>query len=273
MSDHEARRDALFMQQAIGHFWGGTATRDGPRVLDLGCGQGQLVAALRERGFDAWGCDAEFAGSGSPLPQSPWLRPIALNPYRLPFEDRAFDVVLSLSVLEHVQDKSACLVEIKRILRPGGCALHLFPAKWYLPWEPHLKVPLANYFSPRSPRWWLAIWARLGLRLAHQRAWSWRAVVDENARYEREGLAYWSTGDYRALSQRVFGHCEWPMDWYITHADGGFARLARRLPGRWLFGWLSREFRMAFLLHRRAEDAATALLDEPIPDPPSRGAR
>ena len=34
------------------------------------------------------------------------LRPIALQPYRLPLEDRSCDVVFSVTVLEHVMDAS-----------------------------------------------------------------------------------------------------------------------------------------------------------------------
>jgi SAM-dependent methyltransferase len=39
---------------------------------------------------------------------------------RLPFDDAAFDVVLSCGVLEHVPDEVASAAEIARVLRPGG---------------------------------------------------------------------------------------------------------------------------------------------------------
>jgi SAM-dependent methyltransferase len=46
------------------------------------------------------------------------------DPVGLPFEDRSFDAVLSIGVLEHVRetggDEIASLREIRRILRPGG---------------------------------------------------------------------------------------------------------------------------------------------------------
>ena len=44
----------------------------------------------------------------------------AHDPWRLPFDDGAFDAVLSCGVLEHVEDPDASLEEIRRVLVPGG---------------------------------------------------------------------------------------------------------------------------------------------------------
>jgi len=58
----------------------------------------------------------------------------------LPFQDKSFDAVLSLNVLEHVKNPFACAVEIARVLKPGGrlyCVvpflqpLHAYPHHYY----------------------------------------------------------------------------------------------------------------------------------------------
>ena len=217
------------------------------RILDLGCGQGALVEKLCALGLDAEGCD--FSNQ---LGSAERLHPIE-EPYRLPFVDEAFDLVVSTSVLEHiVGDLEVCFREVARVLRPGGAAMHIYPGKWYLPTEPHIYVPLVNWFWPRVPRWWLALWALLGIRNEFQGSSPWRDVVAQNERYCREGLSYYTTRRYRDLSRRTFRRVFWPMDFYIENADGGVARLGRLIRARSIVGLLSREIRMAFLIQIRA---------------------
>lgn len=233
---------AKFLAEAIeayGDSPGGTE-----RVLDFGCGAGALVQEMQALGFDAYGCDFEVADHDR-------LARIATNPYRLPYLDATMDVVVSTSVLEHAQNTEKCFREIHRVLRPGGIALHIFPGKWYLPTEPHIRVPLVNWLWPRRPRWWLALWALLGIRNEFQAGLEWPEVVALNDAYIRDGLCYRSTRFLDRASRRVFGDCAWPMRFYIEHSPGGMAQLGRRLPWPAISGLVAREVRMSFLLQRR----------------------
>ena len=114
----------------------------GAKVLDLGCGSGDLVRVLRQEGLDAYGCDfADTAGSDlSSQDLGELLRPIPSGAYRIPFEDSEFDYVISSQVLEHVIDYPGTFAEILRILKPGGVSLHVFPPR-HVPIEPHVFVP------------------------------------------------------------------------------------------------------------------------------------
>jgi SAM-dependent methyltransferase len=215
------------------------------RVLDFGCGSGQLVERLLALGYDAYGCDIVLEQA------TDRCRPIDLEPYRLPFSDGFFDVVVSASVLEHARNPSEYLAEIHRVLKGGGVAMHLLPGKWYLPFEPHILVPFANYFYPNCPTWWFAAWALLGPRHPDHKALSWRETVHAYRDFYDNGVFYLSTREHERLSRSVFGNCEWPMTFYLKHGCGGFARLCRRLPLQKLWGLLSREFRMAFLVQRK----------------------
>jgi ubiquinone/menaquinone biosynthesis C-methylase UbiE len=101
------------------------------RVLDLGCGIGNILIALAER-IDfiqpATGVDIspdlirigerEIARAG--LRHRIALRVAPAT--RLPFEDAAFDVVLTSHVLKHLDDDTllASFREVARVLRPGG---------------------------------------------------------------------------------------------------------------------------------------------------------
>jgi hypothetical protein len=120
-----------------------------------------------------------------------------------------------------------------------------------LPREPHTLVPLANYFYPRCPSWWVAIWAMLGCAHPDHRRVGWRHAVKACREFYENGVCYFSAGEHERMSRIVFGNCEWPMEFYITHALGAYAAICRKLPMRRIWGLLSREFRMAFLVQRK----------------------
>lgn len=86
--------------------------------LDVGCGSGWLTYLLAKRGFDATGVDLNpEAFEPPPLPNLSFRQG---NATRLPFDDKSFDVVLANTVLEHTPQPQEVLLEMKRVLRPGG---------------------------------------------------------------------------------------------------------------------------------------------------------
>jgi SAM-dependent methyltransferase len=50
----------------------------------------------------------------------------------LPFDDRTFDIVTALDVLEHLDDDAGALVEWRRVLKPGGRVFIFAPAHRWL---------------------------------------------------------------------------------------------------------------------------------------------
>ena len=105
------------------------ARQVGPgRLLDWGCGYGQMTYLLRRRGFFVTPFDVGPADYS--LPDIPVCRDLSVvrvqEPTELPFQTASFDVVLSCGVLEHVEEgdhsgsEIKSLHEIARVLRPGG---------------------------------------------------------------------------------------------------------------------------------------------------------
>ena len=241
---------SVFLDKSLRMLCGVAPTARG-RVLDFGCGAGDIVQALLPYGYDVHGCDIKPTWEPDGELGEQRLRAILQDPYRLPFEDDSFDAVYSWTVLEHAHNKEECFREIRRVLRPGGYALHIFPSKWYLPREPHSLVPLLNFFWPHCPRWWLALWAILGIRNSYQQGHTWRHVVEGNTKFFTERASYWTNRRIRALSVEVFGNYASPMRFYIEHGYGGFPRAARRLPFKTLSGWVSAQFRMNLILQQK----------------------
>jgi SAM-dependent methyltransferase len=59
------------------------------------------------------------------------------NPYVFPIEDAQYDIVVSGQVMEHVQELWNWLLEIKRVLKPGGIIITISPVSW-----PYHEAPL-----------------------------------------------------------------------------------------------------------------------------------
>ena len=133
------------------------------RVLDQGCGIGQLTVALKERlpNADVWGIDV-----GAPMIRYGHMRAVELNvavnfSQRLAedskFKDNSFDIVTSY-ILHHElpEEISKKLVnEVRRILRPGGL---FFPIDFQTGAYKGAESAWARYMQFKDHRWNEEVW-------------------------------------------------------------------------------------------------------------------
>ena len=97
----------------------------GMRILDLGCGRGGVLEQLGAAVTRPVGLDPDVRSLiEHRLPGLP--RAAGLSS-ALPLAARAFDLVVSSWVLEHVPDRGATFGEIARVLKPGGAFIFVTP--------------------------------------------------------------------------------------------------------------------------------------------------
>jgi demethylmenaquinone methyltransferase/2-methoxy-6-polyprenyl-1,4-benzoquinol methylase len=132
--------------------------RDGGHVLDVATGTGLVAASLLERGFRVTGLD-----------QSPEMLACAHARFgdrvelvessadALPFADATFDHLTFTYLLRYVDDPGTTIVELARVVRPGGVVAMLefgHPrGVWRPPWNLWVDVGLPLAGRLVSPGW------------------------------------------------------------------------------------------------------------------------
>ena len=92
------------------------------RVLEVGCGAGRFLRAVRAArpGLVLVGADVSRSALAMLASIASDIETRLATPYALPARDGEFDAVLLLDVLEHLEDPAGMLAEIRRVLVPGG---------------------------------------------------------------------------------------------------------------------------------------------------------
>lgn len=95
------------------------AGRSGIDILDVGCGSGWLTGLLEEHGHVV-GTDLADEPLETARARYPQAEFIAGDFADIDFGDRKFDVIISVEVLSHVEDQSAFMAKVAKLLKPGG---------------------------------------------------------------------------------------------------------------------------------------------------------
>jgi ubiquinone/menaquinone biosynthesis C-methylase UbiE len=98
------------------------------RVLDIGCGEGQLGRAVLASGVAGYaaGLDPTWSQLEVAVQRQAPGKPIGLTRAEaaaIPFPDQCFDAAFACLVFEHIEDAHQALAEVGRVVRPGGAFL------------------------------------------------------------------------------------------------------------------------------------------------------
>jgi SAM-dependent methyltransferase len=108
--------------------------RGSGRMLDLGCGTGGVLRDMSES-YTCYGTDRSRVGLEVCAKKG--MRDLVRSDLSaVPFADQAFDVVLALDVIEHLDDDVGFLAAARRLCRPGGRIVVAVPA-FQLLWSAH----------------------------------------------------------------------------------------------------------------------------------------
>lgn len=136
----------------------------GMRVLDLGCGRGEIVRHVARLGAASFGIDYARVAvemTRRVMADEPGTHGVARSDAKLlPFTSGAFDRVLMFDVVEHLHpwELDACLKEVHRVLKPGGqIVVHTAPNRWYdayaYPWVRRFRTLMGQGERyPKNPR-------------------------------------------------------------------------------------------------------------------------
>ncbi len=202
------------------------------KILEFGCGAGEIVSVLRSNKMQAFGCDIkkidEIDFNTTSMFNEKIIKLINVRPYRIPFDDNTFDFIFSDQVFEHVINYSESISEISRILKPGGFCLHIFPSR-YKPIEAHTGVPFSSLNNSYS---WLFFWAKMGIRKKSQLGFSPHETAIENHEYLTNRTKYLSKKQIRDNFKKYFDDVKFCEDLFLKYSKRGelFYKIFRFAP-------------------------------------------
>jgi SAM-dependent methyltransferase len=91
-----------------------------PRVLDIGCGDGQISRMLAATGSEVVGVDPTWNQIRVAAERGGGADYVRASADELPFPGGSFDAAVACLVFEHIDAIDAAIAEVARVVRPGG---------------------------------------------------------------------------------------------------------------------------------------------------------
>jgi len=90
------------------------------KILDLGCGDGQIARALAAQGSDVLGVDPTQLHIDVAIERGGGPQYLLGSATNIPADDESFDAVVACLVFEHIDQMDEAMTEVARVLKPRG---------------------------------------------------------------------------------------------------------------------------------------------------------
>lgn len=185
------------------------------QILDWGCGKGHVTYLLSRMGANPVGCDVKGVpessfGHRTPILDRYGIQVEELNhEYKLPFASASIDVALSFGVLEHVPKDLDSLLQLHRVLKPGGL-LFCFNLPYTFSWTQRLAHARGKFYHDRlySKNQVREMLETTNFKLLD--LWHRQLLPKNNVRYPRYRL-------FEAIDQALTEYT--PLRYFATHIE------------------------------------------------------
>lgn len=127
LKSHDVSVYAKYLSKIFRH------VKKGARILDVGCGTGQVCNFLQGRGYNVTGIDISplFVKEAIMRAREKKLKTKfrIMDSTNMKFKDSCFDAVISAETIEHIIEPEKALSEMARVLKSKGILVIRFPNK------------------------------------------------------------------------------------------------------------------------------------------------
>ena len=216
----------------------------GKKILDFGCGGGDLVQELLDLGYDVYGTDIHFKNGENRDRLIEQKKLVVIEniesrsnidsaAYRIPFNEDEFDIVIADQTIEHVENLEQFIHESKRVLKKGGIFFGYFPSRFKLI-EPHVGVPMGGIINNKL---YYKICYKLGLCYKKVKS------AEDLIKYMNNDVYYRSDNEIKDHFKKYFSNVEFKPELILKNIDRKSAKIIQKIPlGTSIFGKLWSKF-------------------------------
>jgi ubiquinone/menaquinone biosynthesis C-methylase UbiE len=148
-------------------------------VLEVGCGTGNYIVAVESIAeCTCWGIEPSLGMLDTARTRSPTICFRQGSAEKMNVPDSTFDLIFSVDVIHHLDDRSAYIREAHRALKPGGKLCTVTDSEWVI----RHRVPLTTYF-PETVDFELARYPRIAELRAVMAQVAFDEIVDHTVEW------------------------------------------------------------------------------------------